>query len=66
MARPSLEQDSKTFVTTLRELGSAAGNGALRTALGWSETRYWKIHGILFAAELIVKGRGRGGSVTIA
>jgi len=66
MARPTIEQDSQVFIATLQELGSSAGNGALRLALGWSETRYWKIHGILFAAELIVKGRGRGGSVTIA
>jgi hypothetical protein len=50
----------------LSELGSSAGNGALRLTLGWSESRYWKVHGILFEAEMIVKGRGRGGSVTLA
>jgi len=66
MARPSLEQDAKMFVTTLRKLGSAAGNSALRTALGWSETRYWKVHASLFAAAKIIKGRGRGGSVSLA
>jgi type I restriction enzyme M protein len=66
MARPTVEQDSKVFIATLRELGSSAGNGALRLALGWSESRYWKIHATLFAADMIVKGRGRGGSVTLA
>jgi hypothetical protein len=65
MARPTVEQDSKVFIATLRKLGSSAGNGALRLTLGWSETRYWKVHATLFAAEKIVKGRGRGGSVTI-
>jgi hypothetical protein len=53
-------------VATLRELGSAAGNGALRTALGWSETRYWKVHASLIEAATIIKGRGRGGSVSLA
>ncbi len=66
MARPSLDQDAKTFVATLRELGSAAGNGALRTALGWSESRYWKVHSSLIEAAKIIKGRGRGGSVSLA
>jgi hypothetical protein len=66
MARPSIEKDAKKFVKTLRKLGSAAGNGALRTALGWSETRYWKVHASLFAAAKIIKGRGRGGSVSLA
>jgi type I restriction enzyme M protein len=66
MARPTLEQDCKTFIAALLELGSSAGNGALRDALGWSETRYWKVHASLFDAEMIVKGRGRGGSVSLA
>ena len=65
MARPSIEQDSKTFIAALLELGSSAGNGALRYALGWSETRYWKVHASLIEAEKIVKGRGRGGSVSL-
>jgi hypothetical protein len=65
MARPTLEQDCNVFIATLRALGSSAGNGALRVALGWSETRYWKVHAHLFAVEMIVKGRGRGGSVSL-
>ena len=66
MARPTIAQDSRTFLVALRKLGSAAGNGALRTTLGWNETRYWKVHGSLFEAAKIVKGRGRGGSVALA
>ena len=65
MARPTIEQDSKVFIAALRELGSSAGNGALRLTLGWSESRYWKVHAVLFEAEMIVKGRGRGGSVSL-
>ena len=66
MARPTITQDSKTFLVTLRKLGSTAGNGALRTTLGWNETRYWKVHSNLFESAKIVKGRGRGGSVALA
>ncbi|NDB70776.1 MAG: hypothetical protein EB015_22765 [Methylocystaceae bacterium] len=65
MARPTLEQDSKVFIAALRDLGSSAGNGALRLTLGWSESRYWKVHAVLFESEKIVKGRGRGGSVAL-
>jgi type I restriction enzyme M protein len=65
MARPDLKQDSKTFLSALRRSGSS-GNGALRTALGWSETRYWKAHSSLIEAGKIEKGRGRGGSVSMA
>ena len=66
MARPDLKQDSKTFISALRKLGASAGNGALRTALAWSDTRYWKVHETLVKAGRVVKGRGRGGSVAIA
>ena len=65
MARPTIAEDSKTFLAAVRKLGSSAGNGALRTALGWSETRYWKVHANLVEEEKVVKGRGRGGSVTL-
>lgn len=65
MARPTIAEDSKTFIVALRKLGSSAGNGALRIALGWSETRYWKVHANLVAEEKVVKGRGRGGSIAI-
>ncbi len=66
MARPDIKQDSKTFITALRKLGASSGNGSLRGALGWSESRYWKVHEALVEAGRVVKGRGRGGSVAIA
>ncbi len=66
MARADIKQDAKTFISTLRKLGSAAGNGALRSALGWSESRYWKVHASLVESGKVAKGRGRGGSVSLA
>src|SRR4051794_4650414 len=59
MARPSIQQDMKTFTTALRKLGASAGNAALRTALGWTESRYWRVHSMLVEAGRVVKGRGR-------
>jgi hypothetical protein len=61
----NLEGDMTAFMSTLRNLGSA-GNGALRDALGWAESRYWKAHAALFESGQIKKGRGRGGSVSTA
>jgi hypothetical protein len=63
MARQNLETDMNAFLSALRDLGSA-GNGALRNALGWAESRYWKAHAALFESGKIKKGRGRGGSVS--
>jgi hypothetical protein len=65
MARPNQDQDSKTFLSALRKTRSS-GNGALRRDLGWSETRYWRAHSALMGAGKIQKGRGRGGSVSVA
>ena len=65
MARSNLEADMNAFLSAIRDLGSA-GNGALRSALGWAESRYWKAHAALFEAGKIKKGRGRGGSVSAA
>jgi len=65
MARPNQDQDSKTFLSALRKSRSS-GNGALRRDLGWSDTRYWKAHSALMDAGKIQKGRGRGGSVSVA
>jgi hypothetical protein len=65
MARPNQNQDTKTFLSALRKTRSS-GNGALRRDLGWSETRYWKAHSVLSDAGKIHKGRGRGGSVSLA
>lgn len=63
MARPSIDEDCKTFLSALRRIDSI-GNSALRKSLGWNEGRYWKVHAQLIENEKIVKGRGRGGSVS--
>ena len=65
MARPTVSDDSKKFLSALRRVESI-GNSRLRESLGWNETRYWKVHADLFEKGKIVKGRGRGGSVSRA
>jgi len=47
LAKQTLESDKNALLAALRDIGSA-GNGALRCALGWAETRYWKAHAALF------------------
>ena len=54
------------FVTTLTELGGSAGNGRLRETLEWTEATYNSVKDDLLAEGLIVLGRGRGGSVSLA
>jgi len=61
--KQNFESDKNAFLAALRDIGSA-GNGALRSALGWAESRYWKAHAALFESGEIKKGRGRGGSVS--
>jgi hypothetical protein len=65
MARPSINDDSKAFLSAIRRIDSI-GNSALRKTLGWNEDRYWKVHAVLVESDKIVKGRGRGGSVSRA
>ena len=43
--------------------GGTIGNGSLRAALGWDEARYETTRDALVAQGILVKGRGRGGSV---
>lgn len=62
MGRPTIADDMTTFLSALPR-DEAIGNIALRAALGWSDTRYWRIHGSLFEGGRILRGRGRGGSV---
>ena len=62
MARPSTAEDMKTFLSALPR-NQSIGNISLRSALGWSDTRYWRIHGNLVDTGRIVRGRGRGGTV---
>lgn len=61
----SQEQHDK-FLQALADLGGSAGNIRLREALNWTETAYDEVRDELLAAGLIIKGRGRGGSVALA
>lgn len=65
MARPSDEVQLKRFVETLRELGGSAGNIRLQHELDLNEDEYWRLREKLLEEGLLVRGRGRGGSVTL-
>jgi type I restriction enzyme M protein len=54
------------FLATLEELGGSAGNGRLLAELGWQDGTYDNIRAELVEEGLIVLGRGRGGSVSLA
>lgn len=58
--------DSKVLLEHLPADGSAIGNGTLRAALGWDESRFEAVRDTLIAAGKVAKGRGRGGSVRLA
>lgn len=53
------------FVACLRELGGAAGNKSLRERLRWSERDYFTVQAELVVAEVVQRGKGRGGSVVL-
>jgi hypothetical protein len=53
------------FRLALISLGGTAGNGTLRSTLGWSEDDYQRIKDEAVGAGLIELGRGRGGSVRL-
>jgi hypothetical protein len=63
MVRESLRQ---RFVSALETLGGSAGNGKLQVELGWQDDTYWNVHAALIEDQTITKGRGRGGSVSLA
>ena len=63
MVRENLRQ---RFISALESLGGSAGNGKLQAELGWQEDTYWNVHAALIEDKTITKGRGRGGSVSLA
>lgn len=65
MGRPSVDQDKVLFIDKLKELGGTSGNVSLRASLNWEEDRYWRTHGLLSDEGVILRGRGKGGSVLI-
>jgi type I restriction enzyme M protein len=54
------------FVEVLGELGGSAGNGRLRESLGWQDETYVQVKEELVSERLVIPGRGRGGSVSLA
>jgi len=54
------------FLGALEALGGSAGNGRLRETLEWEEASYEAVKADLLNRQLIVPGRGRGGSVALA
>jgi len=59
------------FIETLKtEFSGSAGNKTLREYLinecEWTEEDYWETHGWAVDRGLVIKGRGKGGSVSLA
>ena len=54
------------LLSKLQELNGSAGNKALREKLDWNEEKYWEVHSRAVDLGKIVRGRGKGGSVSIA
>jgi adenine-specific DNA-methyltransferase len=63
MPLPSVSQDAHTLLSALPVDGTPAGNIGLRNQLGWDEARYETAREELETASLIVRGRGKGGSL---
>jgi len=63
MLPPSLSPDARALHDLLPADGTPAGNIGLRNQLGWDEARYETAREELEAASLIVRGRGKGGSL---
>jgi len=61
--RPALRDK---FLEVLAGFGGSAGNGRLLVELGWQEDTYARVRDELAEEGLIIRGRGRGGSVALA
>lgn len=60
------ESNWKALIEALETLGGSAGNGALRPVLGWDEDTYSQVKDALVSDGLLIPGRGRGGTVSLA
>ena len=63
MVREALRE---RFVAVLETLGGSAGNNRLQAELGWQDETYRRVRLALVEDGLVRKGRGRGGSVSLA
>lgn len=60
------ETDREKLLGALAAHGGTAGNQKLRTFVGWDEERYAAARDALLAKAVIVAGRGRRGSISLA
>lgn len=70
MAKRKRRTNSELFLDTLSELSGGeqqlVSNKALREALGWDEDRYDRVRSQVREENLVIVGRGQGGSVGLA
>lgn len=60
----ALEDHLNLFVETLKDnFDGYAGNIALRKELEWDADRYWMVRDLALSRDVIVRGRGKGGTV---
>jgi hypothetical protein len=60
-----LTSDEDALLQELPKTGATAGNRAVLRKLGWDDDRYWAARDALVDKNLIVRGRGRGGTVRL-
>ncbi len=63
MAREALRD---RFIAALLRLGGSAGNRRLQDELGWQDDTYDRVRDALVEDGAVVRGRGQGGSVSLA
>lgn len=59
----ALSPDQQVLLANLPEDGEAVSNRTLQQILGWEHDRYWTVRDALVDVGLVVRGRGRGGTV---
>lgn len=59
----SLTEDEHQLLQRLPRDGSTLSNRAIQRKLGWDDDHYWAVRDALVDAGLVVRGRGRGGTV---
>jgi hypothetical protein len=60
-----LTGDENALLQQVPKSGGTAGNRAIQRKLGWEDDRYWAVRDALVDKNLIVRGKGRGGTVRL-
>lgn len=60
-----LTNDEEALLEQVPKSGATAGNRAIQRKLGWEDDRYWAVRDALVDKSLIVRGKGRGGTVRL-